>query len=390
MTFHTDVVPAHRYARRRRWTHPRHRPGPEHRRPRAAVVRRPHASGRGRPATAFPDTVPSGEDPGRWQQRSSRDLAVSVVRRRPVRRTAPSSPRDEREIHMKHDDVRIRGHRYDRGILTAAGPPPAPPRATATATGHADATATDASTAPRADDVHEITSMRDDGWLVCTCGLLVDPTLDLVETLGHLDLRTAQPTSAVVLRSAPKALEPLGKAPCGSPARRAAGGRPDRRSPWPAAAATPLPAASRRRTSTPTPARSGGCCGPSASWGFRWGRPAAGGIRAAAARAGRAAPRRRPRPGRDARPPPTRVPGPVAGVSSRTSGRSEFPDQWPEELRPSGPQEAAVSREGWRPAQAREHLLERTLVGADPRVGHRRHGEHVQALRDPVDRRRQV
>ncbi|MBY9076025.1 hypothetical protein K1X13_14415 [Nocardioides sp. WL0053] len=29
-----------------------------------------------------------------------------------------------------------------------------------------------------------------------------DPTLDLVETLGHIDLRTAQPTSAVVLRSA--------------------------------------------------------------------------------------------------------------------------------------------------------------------------------------------
>jgi hypothetical protein len=27
--------------------------------------RRPHASGRGRPATASPDTVPSGEDPGR-------------------------------------------------------------------------------------------------------------------------------------------------------------------------------------------------------------------------------------------------------------------------------------------------------------------------------------
>ena len=132
-------------------THPRHRPGPEHRRPRAAVVRRPHASGRGRPATAFPDTVPSGEDPGRWQQRSSRDLAVSVVRRRPVRRAAPSSPRDEREIHMKHDDVRIRGHRYDRGILTAAA---AAAAATAVATAVATATATAASAADATADRH--------------------------------------------------------------------------------------------------------------------------------------------------------------------------------------------------------------------------------------------
>ena len=38
---------------------------------------------------------------------------------------------------MKHDDVRIRGHRYDRGILTAA--------ATATATATAVAAAATAS-----------------------------------------------------------------------------------------------------------------------------------------------------------------------------------------------------------------------------------------------------
>jgi hypothetical protein len=119
---------------------------------------------------------------------------------------------------MTHDDVRIRGHRYDRGILTAAAAaatvdatdgdatdtPTTAGTAVATVAATPTAAATDASTAPRAGDVHEITSMRDDGWLVCTCGLLVDPTLDLVETLGHLDLRTAQPTAAVVLRSAPE------------------------------------------------------------------------------------------------------------------------------------------------------------------------------------------
>ena len=97
---------------------------------------------------------------------------------------------------MKHDDVRIRGHRYDRDIVTAAA---------AAATAAARTAATGPSTAPTADDVHEIASMRDDGWLVCMCGLLVDPTLDLAETLGHVDVRTAQPATAVVLRSTSEA-----------------------------------------------------------------------------------------------------------------------------------------------------------------------------------------
>lgn len=145
------------------------------------TVRRPHASGRGRPATASPTRCPPEK--------------TRAARERSSTGRTPGAPGANKEVLLNVPDIRLDGHTYDARVLANPLEYLSFLAATRRQPGTGGPTGLEAVllddlelvVESRANRVYQAVAERLDG-SVCSCGLFMPDGLDVVSTTGHRNL----------------------------------------------------------------------------------------------------------------------------------------------------------------------------------------------------------